>query len=92
MCISMSSICVNLYLHLRGPRVGPNFAVKGMVPLMTALTSDTSHKFGGPLGYLHLRLTGCKLRAPHRFPQAQYFTRKTHRAQESTLIMITVLL
>lgn len=38
MCISMSSICVNLYLYSCGPRVGPNFAVKGLVLHKTALT------------------------------------------------------
>lgn len=75
----MRSIRENLHLYSYGPRVGPDFAVKGMVLCKPALTSGTHRKFGGLQGYLHFRPTGYKLGA---CPNSLMFNNSLERLTE----------
>lgn len=66
--------------------------VKGKVPNKTALTSDTSHRVRGPQAICTLDPLAANLGGSRNTPQIRYFTKTTHRTEDSTTLSITALL
>lgn len=86
---SDSSGCTTIQFWHQLHRAGPH-KLKIMVLKEIAPTSDASHKWGTRT--LVLQINWLQIGGFSQPPQAHWFTRMTPRTQESTILMIIVLL